>query len=42
MTYEPQTSHTGRKHGVPTVSRVCADRTLIELVYDAAMARMGL
>lgn len=27
---------------IPTVSRVCRDETLIELVYDAAMRRTGL
>ncbi len=31
-----------RKDGVPTVSRVCADQTLIELVYDATKRTTGL
>jgi hypothetical protein len=30
------------KSGIPTVSRVCADQTLIELVYDAAKRTTGL
>jgi hypothetical protein len=42
MNNEPQSSQTERKHRVPTVSRVCADRTLIELVYDAAKRTTGL
>jgi hypothetical protein len=42
MTNEPQKSQAVRKHGVPTVSRVCEDQTLIELVYDAAKRTTGL
>jgi hypothetical protein len=30
------------QHAIPTVSRVCADQTLIELVYDAAKRTTGL
>jgi hypothetical protein len=42
MTNEPSAQQNGRKYGVPTVSRVCADQTLIELVYDAAKRTTGL
>jgi hypothetical protein len=38
----PRTAVTTSEHAVPTVSRVCADRTLIELVYDAAKRTTGL
>jgi hypothetical protein len=42
MKNQPQESRDGRKHGVPTVSRVCDDHTIIELVYDAAKRTTGL
>ncbi len=42
MNDEPRSARPGRKHGVPTVSRVCADQTLVELVYDAAKRTTGL
>ena len=42
MNDETQSSQTARKHRVPTVSRVFEDRTLIELVYDAAKRTTGL
>lgn len=42
MTNEPSAQQGGHKHGVPTVSRVCADQTLIELVYNAAKRTTGL
>lgn len=40
MTNEPHTSRDARI--TPTVSRVCEDRTLIELVYDPAKRTTGL
>jgi len=42
MNDEPRMGRAGRKQGVPTVSRVCADHTIIELVYDAAKRTTGL
>ena len=42
MTDEPQSNKTGHALGVPTVSRVCADHTIIELVYDASKRTTGL
>ena len=42
MNNQPQPNNEERKHAVPTVSRVCADQTLIELVYDAAKRTTGL
>jgi hypothetical protein len=42
MNDEQQTDRSGRKQGIPTVSRVCADQTLVELVYDAAKRTTGL
>src|SRR6185312_4125403 len=42
MKNQRQESRDGRKHGVPTVSRVCDDQTIIELVYDAAKRTTGL
>jgi hypothetical protein len=42
MNEKPQLPQAGRKHSVPTVSRVCADRTIIELVYDATKRTTGL
>ena len=42
MNDETPSSQDAHKHRVPTVSRVCADRTLIELVYDAAKRTTGL
>ena len=40
MTNEPHSSRDAR--ATPTVSRVCEDRTLIELVYDPAKRTTGL
>jgi hypothetical protein len=42
MNNQLQPGHGERKNGIPTVSRVCADQTLIELVYDAAKRTTGL
>ncbi len=42
MTNEAKGRRAERKQGVPTVSRVCEDQTLIELVYDPAKRTTGL
>jgi hypothetical protein len=42
MENESQSVQPGSRRGIPTVSRVCADRTLIELVYDAAKRSTAL
>jgi hypothetical protein len=42
MTDETKNQKAKRTHGVPTVSRVCEDQTLIELVYDPIMRTTGL
>src|SRR5665213_482298 len=42
MTNETKSQQAKRTHGVPTVSRVCEDQTLIELVYDPVMRTTGL
>jgi hypothetical protein len=42
MTNETKDHHVGRKQGVPTVSRVCEDQALIELVYDPVKRTTGL
>jgi hypothetical protein len=42
MNDQTQANHAVRKRGVPTVSYVCADRTLIELVYDATKRTTAL
>ena len=42
MNTQAQSSSGTSKHAIPTVSRICADQTLIELVYDAAKRTTGL
>ena len=42
MNNQPQPNNEASKSTNPTVSRVCADQTLIELVYDAAKRTTGL
>jgi hypothetical protein len=42
MNHQPQPNQPTRNHGVPTVSRVCADQTLVELVYDAVQRKTAL
>jgi hypothetical protein len=42
MNNEQQAGNAERKRGIPTVSRVCADQTLVELIYDAANRTTGL
>jgi len=42
MTNETKSQQAKRTYGVPTVSRVCDDQTLIELVYDPVKRTTGL
>jgi hypothetical protein len=42
MTDEIKSRQAKRTHSVPTVSRVCEDQTLIELVYDPVKRTTGL
>jgi hypothetical protein len=42
MNNQAQSTNGASKDAIPTVSRVCADQTLIELVYDAAKRTTGL